>query len=607
MDPTVPPLCDGASFTLCDDDVYAFGGGVPKIIWCLHLVTRTWYETPCTGTVPAPRQNHAATSFAGKLLLCGGEPLQASSTQPPRFMSFYELSLDTYIWTRMDTFGAVPLNRSHHSCSILGESLILLGGKPVLSQDEGAVTDEHMNEFVRAGFYDVFILDIASRVWRSVVVVGPTPHLWSHSAVVYGEKYILVFGGMEVVTNDIVATSRHSNPHQQHEPPVAKVSNKLYILDVDQMALRLVPHVMKYPTSPRAFHAAHVNGCKMYVLGGLNVNRDGKVALLDDLWVYDITNGKWDVMELPMRFPAAVRRLSFVYESQIVVVPSTTSMWYMDVHEKVAARVWREVPTSHVAVVVLPATNKAKEYNALLNPRNRAIDDDPAATLHAEEMEMSQSALVSVTPKRFPMMLTTRMDMLVDEIHQLREVILARHGPQRSALQQQRAEKDPPPMTDTEGLQHLGDTNVLAKTIEKRKRDKERQKDLARQKERMLHLVQRLEKLLLLSKARNQEKDQLTLTIEQQSLQQTSVEALNGPPISHAAKCSEHEASVGSFQPPQDDASLPQQHKGLETNATRSLGKSEGTFKRWAELIGILKHLPSRQSSKVFQASIVTL
>ncbi|RNF12276.1 hypothetical protein TraAM80_00424 [Trypanosoma rangeli] len=607
MDPTVPPLCDGASFTLCDDDVYAFGGAVPKIIWCLHLVTRTWYETPCTGTVPAPRQNHAAASFAGKLLLCGGELLRASSTQPPRLMPFYELSLNTYTWTRIDTFGAVPLNRSHHSCSILGESMILLGGKPVLSQDEGAVTDECMNEFVRAGFYDVFILDIASRVWRSVVVVGLTPHLWGHSAVVYGGRYILVFGGMEVVTNDTVAISRHSNPHQRHEPPVAKVSNKLYLLDVDQMTLRLISPAPKYSISPRAFHAAHVDSCKMYVLGGLNVNIHGKVAVLDDLWVYDIIKGKWNAMDLPMQFPAAVRRLSFAYDSQIVVVPSITSMWYMDVHEKAAARAWREVLTSHVVIVVLPATNEAKEYNELLNPRNRAVDNDPAGTPHAEEMEISQSAPVSVAPKRFPVTLTTRMNMLMDEIHQLRELILAHHSPQQSALQQQRAERDPPPMTATERLQYLEGTNGSVKTIEKRKRDKDRQKVLARQKERMLHLMQRLEKLLLLPKARNQEKDQLTFTIEQQLLKQTSVEALNGPPIRHVAECSEHDASVGSFQPPQDNASRPQQHKGLETNAMSSLSKDEGTFRRWAELIDILKHSPSRQSSKAFQASIVIL
>ncbi|RNF02213.1 uncharacterized protein Tco025E_08429 [Trypanosoma conorhini] len=604
MNTAVPPLCDGVSFTLCDDDVYAFGGAVPEIIWRLHLVTRTWYETPCTGVVPDPRKGHAAVSFAGNLLICGGEPLQPSSLQPPRLMPYYELSLDTLNWTLIDTFGAVPLNRSHHSCSIVGESMILLGGKPVLPTDDGAVTNERMSGFVRAGFYDVHILDIVSRAWRSVVAVGPAPQLWGHSAAVYAQKYILFFGGVDVATNDTTAISGYGNPHHRHDPPVAKVSDKLYLLDVEQMVTRVISPAVHYSTLPRAFHAAHVNGSKMYVLGGLNIDKNGKVAVLDDLWVYDVIEGKWNVLEVPMQLPAAVRRLSFVYDSQIVVVPSTTSMWYLDVHEKSVVKAWKEVPTSHVTVAALPATSEAEEYNEFFNPRRSSVCDDAP---HAEEMAAAQSVLPPATPKTPPMMPTARMDMLMDEIHQLRELILAHHSPQPPAPQQQKSEENPPPATAKDCFSPSREKSGSAKTRERRIREKERLKELARQKEQILQLTQRLEKLLALQRASKQEEPPLPLAMEQQPPRQAPSEALKDPPIREVAECSERDVSMPSSQPSQGDASRPPQGNGVDTNATASRSSHDATSGRWTELIGILKNSPSSSPSKAFQASVVIL
>ncbi|KAF8295035.1 hypothetical protein TcYC6_0096720 [Trypanosoma cruzi] len=607
MDPTVPPFCDGVSFTLCDDDVYAFGGAVPEIIWRLHLVTHTWHEIPCTGSVPAARKNHAAVSFAGNLLLCGGEPLHASFLQPPKLMPYYELSLDTMAWSLIDTIGAIPLNRSHHACSVVGESMILLGGKPLLSKDEGVLTNERLNEFTQAGFYDVYIFDILSRFWRAVVALGPALRLWGHSAAVYDERYILVFGGMDVSANETVVISRYGSPHHRHDPPVAEVSDKLYILDTEQMKFRVVSPAVQYPTPPRAFHAAHIDGVRMYVLGGVTVAKHGNLVPFDDMRVYNIIEGKWNLMEFPLRFPAAVRRLSFAYESQLVVVPNMTSMWCLDVHKQAASKGWKEVPTSHVKVAAIPATSEADEYNELLNPRRRtAYDDIPCG--HTDGVELSQSMPPSTSP-RAPSM---QFDMIMDEIHQLRELLTQRgprqpspHSPQQK---QRNKEERPPTATVTEGLQTARNEVESAKMRERRRRGREKLKKLTHQKELILQLTRRLEHLLERKKEEKQEETTGLFAVGQQLSQSTSDEALEADPlICSLAKHCERDASVPSPQSPLHDTLISFQREGVEKKGQVSFNDQDGTPEQWTRLIEILKKSPMKPSSKAFRASVVMI
>ncbi|EKF37868.1 hypothetical protein MOQ_001928 [Trypanosoma cruzi marinkellei] len=608
MDPTVPPLCDGVSFTLCDDDVYAFGGAVPEIIWRLHLVTHTWHEIPCNGSVPAARKHHAAVSFAGNLLLCGGEPLHASFLKPPKLMPYYELSLDNMTWRLIDTIGAIPLNRSHHACSVVGESMILLGGKPLLSKEDGVLTNERLDEFTQAGFYDVYIFDIISRFWRAVVALGPTPRLWGHSAAVYDERYILVFGGMDVSANEMVVISRYGSPHHRHDPPVAEVSAKLYILDTEQMKLRVVSPAVQYSTPPRAFHAAHIDGVRMYVLGGVTVAKQGNLVPFDDIRVYDIIEGKWSLMELPLQFPTAVRRLSFAYESQLVVVPSTTSMWCLDVHKQAVAKGWKEVPTSHVRVTTIPATSEADEYNELLNPRRcTSYDDIPCA--HANRVELSHSMPPSTSP-RAPSM---QFDMIIDEIHQLRE-LLTQRGPRQPSpqsprqQQEQNTEESPPTATVTEGPQPARNEVESSKMCERRRRGREKIKKLAHQKELILQLTRRLEHLLERRKREKQEETTESLAVGQQLPEKTSGEALEDDPlICSLAKHCECDASVPSPQSPLHDTLLSFQREGVEKKEQESFNNQDGTLDQWTTLIEILKKSPMKPSSKAFRASVIII
>ncbi|KAH9579911.1 hypothetical protein LSM04_004174 [Trypanosoma melophagium] len=170
------------------------------------------------------------------------------STSPPHgeestLMPYYELELDTFTWMRVDAFGAVPLNRSHHSCSVVGESMILFGGKPLVCNRENpndAGANERMDACDRAGFYDVFVLDIVSRVWRAVQPTGPALQLWGHSSVVYSNTHVLVFGGIDVSQRETVAISKYKNAHHPHNPPIAEVSGALFVPDVQEMSWRVV-------------------------------------------------------------------------------------------------------------------------------------------------------------------------------------------------------------------------------------------------------------------------------------------------------------------------------------------------------------------------------
>nr|XP_057933576.1 host cell factor 2 isoform X2 [Doryrhamphus excisus] len=132
----------GHSFTLLGNRCYVFGGlsnvsedpngNVPRYMddfYELELQsvsgTRGWSIPETKGGGPTARESHTAVAYAGlgspKLFIFGG-------MQGHRLDDLWQLDLNTMMWSMPDTSGSMPLPRSLHSASVIGNKMFVFGG-----------------------------------------------------------------------------------------------------------------------------------------------------------------------------------------------------------------------------------------------------------------------------------------------------------------------------------------------------------------------------------------------------------------------------------------------------------------------------------------------
>ncbi|XP_053684256.1 host cell factor isoform X2 [Sabethes cyaneus] len=147
-----PPPCRrlGHSFTLVGDKIYLFGGlanesddpknNIPKYLNDLYILeiknNQLQWEIPTTfGESPPPRESHTAVSWYDKklkkywLVIYGG-------MSGCRLGDLWLLDTDTMSWTRPRTSGPLPLPRSLHSSTLIGNRMYVFGGwVPLVMED----------------------------------------------------------------------------------------------------------------------------------------------------------------------------------------------------------------------------------------------------------------------------------------------------------------------------------------------------------------------------------------------------------------------------------------------------------------------------------------
>ncbi|XP_053674821.1 host cell factor [Anopheles nili] len=147
-----PPPCRrlGHSFTLVGDKIYLFGGlanesddpknNIPKYLNDLYILeiknNQLQWEIPTTfGESPPPRESHTAVSWYDKkhkkfwLVIYGG-------MSGCRLGDLWLLDTDTMSWTRPRTSGPLPLPRSLHSSTLIGNRMYVFGGwVPLVLED----------------------------------------------------------------------------------------------------------------------------------------------------------------------------------------------------------------------------------------------------------------------------------------------------------------------------------------------------------------------------------------------------------------------------------------------------------------------------------------
>ncbi|XP_069375510.1 host cell factor 2 isoform X2 [Paralichthys olivaceus] len=132
----------GHSFTLVGNKCYLFGGlandsedpngNVPRYMGDLYELelqaasgVRGWSIPETKGGGPSARESHSAVAYVGlsspKLYIFGG-------MQGCRLDDLWQLDLDTMVWSMPETKGSIPLPRSLHSASVIGNKMYVFGG-----------------------------------------------------------------------------------------------------------------------------------------------------------------------------------------------------------------------------------------------------------------------------------------------------------------------------------------------------------------------------------------------------------------------------------------------------------------------------------------------
>ncbi|KAL6912323.1 hypothetical protein ACP4OV_001128 [Aristida adscensionis] len=169
---------------------------------------------------------HSLVKWKNNLVVVAGN-LRSS---PSNKVSVWLIDVETNSWSALDTYGKVPIARGGQSVSLLGSRLIMFGGE----------------DNKRRLLNDLHILDLETMMWEEVKTVkgGPAPR-YDHSAAVYADQYLLIFGG-----------SSHST-----------CFNDLYLLDLQTLEWSQ-PDTQGAHITPRSGHAGTLIDEYWYIVGG---------------------------------------------------------------------------------------------------------------------------------------------------------------------------------------------------------------------------------------------------------------------------------------------------------------------------------------------------
>ncbi|PIK62823.1 putative host cell factor 1 isoform X2 [Apostichopus japonicus] len=142
----------GHTFTLVGSKAYLFGGlandsddpknNIPRYLNDLYTLelrsgypNLSWDLPEVHGTLPPARESHTCVSYSGReeksprLIVYGG-------MSGCRLGDLWQLNIDAMTWIRPDVHGPVPLPRSLHSATTIGNRMFVFGGWVPLVMDD---------------------------------------------------------------------------------------------------------------------------------------------------------------------------------------------------------------------------------------------------------------------------------------------------------------------------------------------------------------------------------------------------------------------------------------------------------------------------------------
>ncbi|OQU85983.1 acyl-CoA-binding domain-containing protein 4 isoform X4 [Sorghum bicolor] len=180
------------------------------------------------GSFPA-LAGHSLVKWKNYLVVVAGNTRSSSSSSSNK-VSVWLIDVQANSWSAVDTYGKVPTARGGQSVSLLGSRLLMFGGE----------------DNKRRLLNDLHILDLETMMWEEIKSEkgGPAPR-YDHSAAVYTDQYLLIFGG-----------SSHST-----------CFNDLYLLDLQTLEWSQ-PDAQGAHITPRSGHAGAMIDENWYIVGG---------------------------------------------------------------------------------------------------------------------------------------------------------------------------------------------------------------------------------------------------------------------------------------------------------------------------------------------------
>ncbi|CAL8080714.1 unnamed protein product [Orchesella dallaii] len=226
------------------------------------------------------RVNHAAVVVGHTIYSFGGyctdenysiqRPIDVHILQPGRndqtaCRVLYRFDTKTLAWSKPEVSGSVPGARDGHSAVIIRHKMYIFGGY-----------EEEIGLFSQ----DVYALDLNTLEWTFVPAAGTPPFFRDfHTATVYLDRYMLIFGGRG---------DQHGPFHTRSE----KYCNVLVYFDCERQEW-VRPKTMGAIPVGRRSHSAFMHGGFLYVGFGYNGLTDEH---FNDFYRYDPETGEWKAL-----------------------------------------------------------------------------------------------------------------------------------------------------------------------------------------------------------------------------------------------------------------------------------------------------------------------
>ncbi|KAG8072963.1 hypothetical protein GUJ93_ZPchr0006g41495 [Zizania palustris] len=207
---------------------------------------------------------HSLVKWKDNIVVVAGNTRTSLSNK----VSVWLINVGMNSWSFVDTYGKVPTSRGGQSVSLVGSRLLMFGG------------EDNKRQLLN----DLHILDLETMMWEEVKTekCGPAPR-YDHSAAVYADQYLLIFGG-----------SSHST-----------CFSDLYLLDLQTLEWSQ-PDTQGAHITPRSGHAGTMIYENWYIVGGGD-NSSGST----DTVVMNASKFVWSVVtSVPVRDPLACEGLT---------------------------------------------------------------------------------------------------------------------------------------------------------------------------------------------------------------------------------------------------------------------------------------------------------
>jgi len=130
-------------------------------VFVLNADDHSWHSVDVSGEAPAPRLGHSCTRIGEEFWIIGGGK---DDTGEESFNDVFAFDTLTRTWTKKLTSGTPPEPRLYHAAILIGEEIIIHGGKGP-----------------RKVLSDVFVLNIRTLCWTQIKTTGiPSPQRHGH-------------------------------------------------------------------------------------------------------------------------------------------------------------------------------------------------------------------------------------------------------------------------------------------------------------------------------------------------------------------------------------------------------------------------------------------